>query len=101
MVSAAWDNSTDEVSGVEIRSDSGRRCALLSPWARATAPGSVSVLDRNGSAVPTPAKTLPLSLSLSLSLCVCDCVCVCVCVCVCMCVCAWLWLCVCESVCLV
>jgi hypothetical protein len=52
VVSAAWNNATDEVSGVKIVSDSGRRCALLSPWARATGPGSVLVLGSNGSEIP-------------------------------------------------
>ena len=52
VISAAWNNATDEVSGVKIVSDSGRRCALLSPWARATHPGSVLVVGRNGSEVP-------------------------------------------------
>lgn len=50
-VSAAWNNATDEVSGVKIVSGSGRRCALLSPWARATGPGSVRVLGSNGGEV--------------------------------------------------
>jgi len=46
VVSATWNNETDEVSGVSIVSDAGRHCALLSPWPRATGPGAVLVRAR-------------------------------------------------------
>ena len=52
VVSAAYNNETDHVSGVEIRSDVGRLCALLSPWPRASGDGAVTVLTASGAKVP-------------------------------------------------
>jgi hypothetical protein len=46
VVTASYDNVTDEVSGVNIVSDVGNRCSVLSPWSRATGPGSVHVINR-------------------------------------------------------
>ena len=44
VVTASYNNVTDEVSGVTIVSDVGNRCSVLSPWPRAAGPGSVQVL---------------------------------------------------------
>lgn len=35
VVTASYDNSTDQVYNVSITSDAGRRCAVLSPWGHA------------------------------------------------------------------
>jgi hypothetical protein len=48
VVSASYNNLTDEVSDVQIRSDAGRPCALLSPWARASGVGAVAVTTMAG-----------------------------------------------------
>ena len=52
VVSASYDNVTDEVSDVKIESDAGRPCALLSPWARASGEGAVAVTTATGAEVP-------------------------------------------------
>ena len=51
MVTASWDDTTDEVSGVRVVSDAGRVCALLSPWARAQGNGSVLVQEQGSGSV--------------------------------------------------
>lgn len=64
VVSADYDNVTDEVSGVVVISDAGRPCAMVSPWPRASGPGAVVVVEESESAAdggvevawwPTPA----------------------------------------------
>lgn len=52
VVSASYNNVTDEVFGVTIASDVGNRCAVLSPWARAGGGGSVMIINRTKAGSP-------------------------------------------------
>eukprot|EP01050_Picozoa_sp_SAG11_P008981 SAG11_NODE_819_length_7017_cov_3.801821_2_plen_559_part_00 len=62
QVDAAYDNATDEVFGVFITSDAGNPCAILSPWDRATGPGSVAVTLRSHAG---PVATVPVEWDLA------------------------------------
>eukprot|EP01051_Picozoa_sp_SAG22_P016767 SAG22_NODE_2440_length_2574_cov_1.188283_1_plen_400_part_10 len=48
VLSASYDNVTDEVSGVVVTSDAGRRCAMVSPWVHASSAGTVIVEEAAG-----------------------------------------------------